>query len=531
MAKKTKAETKTSVKFRTPIVTVMGHVDHGKTSLLDAIRGTTVTATEHGGITQNTRAHQIVTKAGNKITFIDTPGHEAFSAMRARGAEVTDFVLLVVAADDGIQPQTKESIEFAHASKVPIILVINKIDVAGVKPEKIKREIASYGVSVEEYGGDTMCFEVSATKKIGLEELVEGIELLAEVSELKPHASRAGTLAQAYVLESTMDKRLGHVELCILKAGELNVKAFGVSSEEYFRVRSYLDQNQQNTDVIMESDPFWVTGLKKSARTGDMQYFVSDEKSASKLQEELQSEAVVQETAAAETSDANSLLFKFIVQKQAEDKGVGQKILNVIVKASTQGTLEAVKNELKKLGDDEKTIRILSAETGEVTENDVKKAKAAGGIVISFQLPANNQVTKLARQDKVIMRNYEIIYEMVDELSGALEGLIEPPEAEVEVARARVKQVFTLTNGDMVAGCEVIKGTMLKGYQVYVERPRLSTKEGIAEIGRGKISSLRILKDEVKEAKKGQECGILISPVVTDIQSNDEIVAYKLEVV
>jgi translation initiation factor IF-2 len=530
MSNQNKAETKTNAQFRTPIVAVMGHVDHGKTSLLDAIRDANVTASEHGGITQNTRAHQITTKNGNKITFIDTPGHEAFSAMRARGAEVTDFVMLVVAADDGVQPQTKESIEFAKSTNTPIILVINKIDIPGVKIDKVKQEVASFGVNIEEYGGETMVFLVSATKKQGLEELIDGVELLSEINELKLVAPRTGVAGEAYVLESTLDKRLGAVALTILKAGNLDSKMFGVNKNEYFRVRSYLDQNQKPTEQVNESDPFWITGLKKPASTGETMYFVEDEKAAKSLQEELATAAIVPVAVTENKAiDPNSLLFQMLSQKQAETEGTSQKILHVIIKASTQGTLEAVKNELEKLGDEEKTIRVLTAETGEVTENDIKKAKNAGGIVISFQMPANAQVLKLARQEKVIVRNYEIIYEMVDELSGALDGLIEPPEEEIEVARARVKQVFVLTNGDIVAGCEVIKGNMLKGYPIYVERPKLSTKDAIAEIGRGKISSLRVLKDEVKEAKKGQECGILIAPPVADIQSGDEIVAYKVE--
>jgi len=374
-----------------------------------------------------------------------------------------------------------------------------------------------------------MIFLVSATKKQGLDELIEGIELLSEINELKPATPRANVTAEAYILESTLDKRLGAVALAILKAGNLDTKMFGVNKNEYFRVRSYLDQDQKPTDYINESDPFWITGLKKPAATGETIYFVEDEKVAKELQSELASAATIPVAPASKAIDPNSLLFQMLSQKQAENEGTSQKILYVIIKASTQGTLEAVKNELEKLGDAEKTIRILSAETGEVTENDIKKAKNAGGIVISFQLPANAQVQKLARQEKVIVRNYEIIYEMVDELSGALDSLIEPPEEEVEVARARVKQVFVLTNGDIVAGSEVIKGTILKGYPVYIERPKLSTKDAIAEIGRGKISSLRVLKDEVKEAKKGQECGILIAPTVADIQSGDEIVAYKVE--
>lgn len=530
---KAKSENKNqkTEKFRTPIVAVMGHVDHGKTSLLDTIRGTRVQAKEEGGITQNTRAHQIVTENGNKITFIDTPGHEAFSAMRSRGAEVTDFVALVVAADDGIQAQTKQSIEFAKATNTPIIVVINKIDIQGVKTQKIKQELASFGVNIEEYGGDSLCFEVSATKNIGIKEFIEGIELLSEVNDLKPNPVEHGAKAMAYVLESTNDKRLGPVALCILKAGELDEKVFGATKSGTFKVRAYLDQDQKPTDTVYESDPFWVTGLPDAVKTGEFIYFTEDDKKAKQIQSELanlEAEHEKQEAEKAEM-DAQSLLMQMLIKKEAEKQGLDQKVLNVIVRASTQGTLEAVLNELNKLGDDEKTIRVLESGTGEVSESDIRRAKTAGGIVVSFQLPTNSKIAGLAKQNKVLVRNYDIIYEMVDELTGALEGLIEPTEVEVEVARARVKQIFVLSDGEIVAGCEVIKGTLIKGYQVFVERPSESTKDQIAEIGRGKISSLKILKDEAKEAKKGQECGIILSPRVTEIQAGDEIVAFKLE--
>lgn len=508
----------------------MGHVDHGKTSLLDTIRGTNVTAKEFGGITQNTRTHQIVTKAGNKITFIDTPGHQAFSAMRSRGAEVTDFVLLVVAADDGIQPQTKESIEFAHAAGTPIIVAINKVDIEGVKIEKVKQQLASFGVNIEEYGGDVMCFQVSATKKQGIEELIEGIELLSEISELKPHEPKYGALAQGYIIESSIDKFLGPIALGILKAGEINDRLVGTTFDQTFKVRAYLDQNQKATSHIEESDPFWITGLKSVLNTGDLVYFAKDEKAAEAVKEQLPTKEIPAEAAEVTAEvDLNDVLFNMLVQKEAEKQGTEQKILNVIVKASTKGTLEAVLAELTKLGDAEKKLRVLYAEPGEVNENDIKRAKDASGVVISFQAPLSNKLQILAKQLRVVVRNYEIIYEMTDELSSALDSLIEPPEIEVEVARARVKQIFTLTDGTTVAGCEVTKGTILKGYQVYVERPSQSTKDAIAEIGRGKITSLRMRKDEVREVKKGSECGIVIDPTVQNMETGDEIVAFKTE--
>lgn len=525
---KTKDSVAKNAEFRTPIVAVMGHVDHGKTSLLDALRGTNVTAKEAGGITQNTRAHQIETKSGHRITFIDTPGHEAFGAMRSRGAQVTDFVLLVVAADDGIQAQTKQSIEFAKASNTPIIVAINKVDISGVNTTKIKQQLSSFGVVIEEYGGESMCFEISATKKIGLDDLIEGIELLSQVNELKPHIPKEGTLAEAFVLESNMDKRLGAVALCILKAGELKEKQIVVGkSLSPTKVRSYLDEFQANKDTVAESDPFWVTGLKQTITSGDRIYFMDDEKAAKAFAESLQTEA--EEVVESDQKDVQKMFLEMLMQNQAETEGSGPKILNVIVKASSEGTLEAVKSELKKLDKEDTKVHVLEAATGEITEGDVKRAKLASGIVISFQLPVNSRIEKFAKQERVLVRNYEIIYEMMDELGAALEGLIEPEEQEVEVARAKVKQVFTLTDGSIVAGSEVTKGTLLKGYRVYVERPTESTKDEIAEVGRGKIVTLRINKSEVKEVKKGQECGIMIDPKVETIQEGDEVVAYKVE--
>lgn len=524
--KKTQKSNKQGSLPRAPIVAVMGHVDHGKTTLLDTIRDESVVDTEEGGITQNTRAHQVTLDSGNKITFIDTPGHEAFSAMRSRGAEVTDFVLLVVAADDGVQNQTKESIKFAKDTATPIIVAINKTDIDGIKVDKIKRELTDFDVLIEEYGGDVMTFPISALKKKGITELLEGIELMAEVNEIKPNTTDHNAVAEAYVMESTKHKHLGSVALCINKAGNLDKPIYGTDGTQVFKVRAYLDENQKPIKTVAESDPFWVSGLKDTLSTGDRIYFYNTEKEADSALEELKSE---EEEASQEVMTAENLLLERLLQQEAEKQGVEQKILNVIVRASTQGTLEAVKHELDKLNDDERAVNILVEGTGEITESDVRFAKTAGAIVISFQQKPASKIRALARQEKIIMRNYEIIYEMIDELGMALDGLLSPIEEEVEVARARIKQIFTLSNGETVAGCEVINGTVTRGYQVYVERPRLSSKDEIAEVGRGKITSLRVLKDEVKEVKKGQECGIIINPAIEELETGDEIIAFKIE--
>lgn len=512
---------------RIPVVAVMGHVDHGKTTLLDTIRGTRVAASEHGGITQNTRAHQITTKSGAKMTFIDTPGHEAFSAMRSRGAEVTDFVLLVVAADDGVQAQTKESIKFAKEAGVPIVVAINKIDAPGADIPKIKRELSSFGVLVEEFGGETLAFPVSALKNQGIEEMIEGIQLLIEVNGLKTSELAENILGEAYVMEAATDKRIGQVALCILKSGKLEGKTFGVYADKYFKVRTFLDQNQKPVTQVNAGDPFWATGLEQAVNTGEIIKFVADEKLAKSLASEFVPEASEQSAPVQDTED--DLLSLLISQRDAVRGGTEQKILNVVVKASTQGTLEAVVHELSKLGDAEKTVKVVESGTGDITEADIRRAAITKGIVISFQSKLDPKLDRLARQEKVVVRNYEIIYEMVDELSGALDGLIEPEDEEVEVARAKIKKVFTLSDGTIVAGCEVVKGTMLKGYPVYVERPKDSTEDEIAEVARGKIRVLKYLKEEVREIKKGQECGILIEPSPAGIEEGDEVVAYKVE--
>ena len=523
MAKKksTKKAKTARAEFRTPIVAVMGHVDHGKTTLLDSLRGASVVETEAGGITQNTRAHQIVTDSGNKITFIDTPGHEAFSQMRERGAEVTDIVLLIVAADDGLQPQTIESIKFAQETGTPIIVAINKVDLKVKTLDKVKSELANQDVSIEEYGGDVMAFEISALKKTGLKELVEGIELFAEVSELKSNkVQNENTTAEAYVLESQLDKKMGSVALCILKAGKLAGREAVVTSEHTFRTRALLDEFQKPVKEVHESDPFWITGLRKPLETGETIYFTENEKVAKELQRtifrETETEAVTSEVS---TSDLIAQMFQ---QQTEASEGVEQKSLPVVVKSATQGTLEAVLNELDKLNTEDVKLNILEASVGAVSERDIERVKIAKGIILAFQLPINKKITDIARRERVLLRNYEIIYEMLEEVEAAMEGLLEPAEYEVEVARATVKQIFTLTDKSIIAGCEVTSGTMTRGYDAWVER-------GEEEVGRGKIANLRILKDEVKEVKKGFECGILISPTVEEIAEGDEIVAFKRE--
>lgn len=513
-----KKQTKYNIS-RTPVVAVMGHVDHGKTSLLDAIRDTSVQDSEVGGITQNTRAHE-VEHEGNKLTFIDTPGHEAFSGMRSRGADVTDLVLLVVAADDGVKPQTKESIKFAKESGKTILVAINKIDVPGKDVARIKNELAQNDVLVEEYGGDVQVFEISATQKTGLEELLEGILLQVEMLELTETETKLGT-ADAVVLESTLHNKLGAISLVLIKSGKVSVGDIVVTNTNTSTIRALLDEHHNVVEEGAESMPVWVVGLQDVVSTGDILTFEKDEKKAKKILKDIKEGEVVVgiEEPEVEEGEIDELgLLASLLAAEQKDEDI--KKLNVVIRADTQGTLEVVLNEVKKLNNDEVMVNVLSSGTGNITRKDVLTAKNAGGIVLGFQVIVPTKLTRIVKEEKVLVRVYSVIYELIEELGEAMKGMLEPDEVEEEVARASVKKVFTLTDGSTVSGCVVKSGNILRGYRVWVER-------GEYEIGRGKITSLKQLKREVKEVQKGSECGIIIDPNV-EVEEGDQIVLYKL---
>ena len=513
---------------RTPIVAVLGHVDHGKTTLLDAIRNTNVTASEAGGITQNVRAHQI-TYHGQKITFIDTPGHEAFAQMRSRGAKVTDIALIVVAIDDGVQPQTKQSIKFAQEEKVPILIAINKIDLPGKTTQKIKQELANAGVLLEEFGGEVMSAEVSALKKIGLDELLERILLLAEISELKK-ISPKDCLGQGYVLEANLDKNLGPVSLIIVKSGEIKPGNFLVYEGGYAKVRALLNEAQSQINISDQGDPIWVIGLNKVLQAGTTVKAVATGKAARQLEKTMSAgapaledfeEKVAKELEKDKTALAEEdlELLSQLYKESKSDEDI--KYVNIILKASTMGTLEAVKEELTKLNDEEVQTRILDAATGQITEQDVARAKLSKGIVIGFQAPMSKRIAEVAKKERVLVKNYDVIYDLTDEISEVMDSLVQPTEIEEEVARASIKKVFVLSNGQTVAGAEVTNGNVVRGYKVYVERNG-------KRIGNAKITLLKQQKTEVKEVKKGQDCGILLEPQI-EVAEGDEIVCVKVE--
>lgn len=518
---------KKNQEIKHPIVTVMGHVDHGKTTLIDTIRGSRIAAKEHGGITQNTRAHEVTLEDGFKITFIDTPGHEAFSRMRERGARVTDFVLLVVAADDGVKPQTKESIKFAKDNKVPVIVAINKVDVEGVVIQKIKTELSSFGVVVEEYGGDALCFEVSAKNNTGIKELLEGIKLMSEINELKPSKTKEGTVAEAFVLESTLEKNVGYSALCILKAGKLSSRGFGVSGEDFFRVRAYIDENGKQIKEVSESQPFTVLGLKEDLKTGEMIYFVETDKDAKEfIENSKQVEEMAEESE--EEQNTENIFEQMLMAREELKHGVEQKKLNLIIRSSTKGTLEAVTTELEKLNTPEYAVKILSSGTGNLTEDDVNFAKISKAILISFQSKVAKDILALAKKNKVLLREYQIIYNLVDEISDVLESLEEGFEEVVEIGRLKVKGVFTLTNGSQVAGGTVVKGVFTRNLQVRVERQG-KTSEDIFEVGTSKVKMIKQNKDEVKELRKGQDGGLQLETTIGDLQEGDEVVGFRVE--
>jgi translation initiation factor IF-2 len=453
------------------------------------------------------------------VTFVDTPGHEAFSQMRSRGARVTDIAVLVVAVDDGVQPQTKEAISFLKKAKVPTIVAINKIDLEGHDKAKIKRELSNEGVQAEDLGGDVMFVEVSAKKNIGLDKLMETILLVAEMQELKTEKPKEG-VAEAVVLESTTDKSQGPISLCIVKSGEIHVGNYVGWEDKCATVRSMKNETFCNQEVARISDPIWISGFRTEIPVGVKLVFfpnLSDIKSTSKLSKK-------ESEKSEDLSEAldEDILSQLLEAKTDNDEAIK---LNIVIKSESQGTLEVALKELEKVSNEEVVIKVLYSGTGEITENDILKAKNAKGIVIGFKSKISSKNQKIAKQEKVLVRNYEIIYELIDEVADVVESMIEPEEVEVIIARAKVLKTFELSNGSMIAGCKITKGTILKGYRCYIERS--SDKEN-PRIGEGKIVSIRHKKDEVKEAHKDSECGILIEPQI-DLNPDDEIVCFKVE--
>ena len=494
---------------RGPVITVMGHVDHGKTSLLDAIRETNVAGGEAGGITQHIGAYQ-VEKRGRKIVFLDTPGHEAFTMMRARGARVTDIVVLVVAADDGVMPQTKEAIDHARAAKVPIIVAINKIDKPNANIERVRRELANNGVQVEQYGGDVVSVEVSATKKQGIDELLDMIVLTADLLDLKATPENP---AKGVVLEARKEVGRGIVSTILVQDGTLKIGDAFFSGTTYGRVRAMTDDRGDRSKEAGPATPVQVTGFDDVPNAGDTLQVLDDETQARMIGQLRQEKA---REAAQQKSSRMSLdqLFQKMQQGTVKD-------LNVILKADVQGSVEVLGDTLRKLSTEQVKVNVIHASVGAVSTNDVLLASASDAIIVAFNVRPERSAGELAEKEGVDIRTYTVIYNLVDEIKAAMTGLLEPKFEEKFQGRAEVRETFKVPKAGTVAGCMVIDGVIPRSAQVRLLRDNRVIYEG-------KIASLRHFKNDVSEVRQGFECGIAIEKF-QDVKIGDVIEAFKVE--
>ena len=473
---------------RAPIVTVMGHVDHGKTSLLDAIRTTKVAAGERGGITQHIGASEVV-KDGRRIVFLDTPGHEAFTAMRARGAKVTDIAIVVVAADDGVMPQTLEAIDHARAAKVPIIIALNKIDKPDANPDRVKNGLAEAGVVVEEYGGDVPMVPVSAKARLGLDELLEMINLVADLQELKANPKRP---AVGTIVEAELDKGRGPVATALVQTGTLRVGDVIVVGETYGKVRALENALGKRITKAGPSSPAVVLGLADVPEAGDILRVVADEKTARSMVEERKAAS-----AARSEGGGRATLEDLYAQIQA-----GQtKELRIILKTDVSGSLGAITHALQQLSTDEVRINVLHEAAGDVTDNDIMLAAASDAIVVAFSTKVTDTARRAAEAEKVDVRQYDIIYKLTDDISAALRGMLEPEQVETVEGRAEVRKIFRVGKVAVIAGCYVTDGRIVRGGGARVWR-------GGKIITTDRIESLRRMKDDVREVATTFECGI-----------------------
>ncbi len=497
------------LKPRSPVVCVMGHVDHGKTSLLDAIRETAVTDTEAGGITQAIGAYR-VNHDGNEITFIDTPGHAAFTSMRQRGAMATDIAVLVVAADDGIMPQTIEAINHAKAAEVQIIVAINKMDKPEANPERIKQQLTEQSLVPEEWGGDIICVPVSAKTHMGIEDLLQNILLIAEMQELKANPDRK---AKGVVLEARLDKGRGPVATLLVQAGTLHTGDIIVAGTSVGRVRVMLNENGKTMSEAGPSVPVEITGLDEVPSAGDGFDAVSDEKLARQL--------VDQRKAKIKEDEFNSLR-KVTLDNLFNQLEEGElKELNIIVKADVQGSVEAVRESLVKLSNDEVRVKVIHGGVGAINESDVMLAATSGAIIVGFNVRPDSVAKATAERDGVDMRLYRIIYDCIEEIEAAMKGMLAPKTREVVMANIDVREVYKITGAGMIAGCYVTSGKVTRACQIRLIR------DGIV-IAEDKISSLRRFKDDMKEVNEGYECGIGLEKY-SDIKPGDQFEAFVIE--
>jgi translation initiation factor IF-2 len=499
---------------RPPVVTIMGHVDHGKTSLLDALRSTDVVRGEAGGITQHIGAYQVQMEHGEKITFIDTPGHEAFTAMRSRGASVTDIVVLVVAADDGVMPQTIEAIQHAKASGVPIIVAINKMDKPDANPNRVRQELLQYEIVVEELSGETQDVEVSATKRTGLDKLVEAILLQAELLDLRANPDRA---AEGSVVESRLDRGRGPVATMLVQKGTLHQGDIVVAGAEWGRVRAMTDYMGKAMKDAGPSTPVEIQGLSSVPRAGEPFVVVENETRAREISEFRQRR--LRDTAAGVATAARGTLEEMLARIQAGE----QKEVAILVKADVQGSAEAINVTVLKLAHEEVRVRVLLSAVGQITESDVQLAKASNALIVAFNVRATAQARELATRDGVDIRYYSIIYEVADDIEKMVRGKVAPKAREKFLGYAEIRKVFDITKTGKVAGCMVTEGLVKRGAGVRLLR------DGVV-IHNGELSQLKRFKDDVREVARGYECGLSFAGF-QDLREKDVVECFEVEYV
>ena len=498
-----KTGTKGLLSVRPPVVTVMGHVDHGKTSLLDAIRKTTVAAHEVGAITQHIGAYQVLTD-GRKITFLDTPGHEAFTTMRARGAQATDIVVLVVAADDGVMPQTSEAIDHAKAAEVPIVVAINKIDKPDANPEHVKQQLADLGLVIEEWGGDTICVPISAKQNQGIPDLLENLFLVADILELKADLNCA---AEGVVIEAKLDKTKGPLATLLVREGILKPGDVVIAGDTWGKIKAMFDDKGNQVRKAEPSAAVEVLGINEVPRSGDLFTVLADEHQARSIVDKQK------------YTRARPTLSLSTISSQISD---GQmKELNIVLKTDVEGSIEPIRTSIERSGTDETKARVIHAASGSITESDVLLASASKGIIIGFNTRASPGATQLADTEGVTIQHYEIIYKLIEDMDKTLKGLLEPTYAEVSSGRAEVRAVFSSSKMDKVAGVYVMEGKVGRDAQAKILRQN-------KVIFDSRVSGLRRFKDDIAEVSAGLECGLGVEGFV-DFQIGDIIEFYRKE--
>jgi len=495
--------------LRAPIVTVMGHVDHGKTTLLDYMRKTSVAAGEAGGITQHIGAYRVDTSKGT-IAFLDTPGHAAFTAMRLRGAKVTDLVLLIVAADDGVMPQTREAISHARSAEVPIIVVVNKIDKPGVDPDRIMRDLAAEGLNPEDWGGDTLYCKVSAKTGEGVDELLDAILLQSEMLELKAYPENR---AKGVVVEALLDRGRGPVARVLVQDGTLRRGDVLLAGHAHGKIRAMVDEKGRKVAEAGPATPVEVLGLNEVPSAGDPVHAVKNLKAAESIAGERRKK--VSKSLIPQDSRVS---LEALTSRLAEEE---QYELNVIIKADVQGSVEALAQALKKLSTERVQLSVVQPGVGGITETDVNLAVAAKAIIVGFNVRPAGKAKKYAEREGIEIRLYEVIYEVIDDIRSAMEGLLPATKVEHELGRAEVRQMFRITKVGVVAGCMVVAGQVKRGANARLVRDSVV-------IWTGEIGSLRRFKDDVKEVKEGFECGITLEGY-TDVKANDVIECFEIE--